>query len=81
MPYSDQDLHDALAKVREKGASVRAAALEFSIPYTTLRSRLHGIQLRREAHKSSQLLLRIQEEALARWVLIQEGLGAAPTHA
>lgn len=81
MPYSAQVLHDALAKVRENNASIRAASIEFNIPYTTLYRRLYGAESHQESHEHIQLLSRVQEEHLAKWILAQHALGASPTHA
>ncbi|KAK8121468.1 transposase [Apiospora kogelbergensis] len=51
------------------------------VPKTTLIDRLSGRESSREAAISQQRLSPVQEKHLTDWVLTQEALGLAPTHA
>ena len=79
MPWTETDMREACKKVHD-GGGVRAAADEFKIPYSTLRSRLRGQLPHAVAHQDQQCLSMVQEDELADWVLFQASLGAAPTH-
>ena len=50
----------------EEFKSVRAAALAFSVPASTLQARLAGTTLRSRAYKPTQILLNTKEKTLVR---------------
>ena len=78
--YTEESLQRAILDVRT-GISIHQAATSWGIPRSTLRSRLKGAEPRRLA---ASHLLRLSPESEARlvdWILIQESLGFAPTHA
>ncbi|RKL06854.1 hypothetical protein BFJ70_g16963 [Fusarium oxysporum] len=78
--YTEQDLQSAIVDVRN-GVAVRTAATRHGVPRGTLRARLNGTQPQRTAHDDQQRLTVNQEEHLKQWILRQEALGYAPTHA
>ncbi|KAH7471887.1 hypothetical protein FOMA001_g13721 [Fusarium oxysporum f. sp. matthiolae] len=78
--YTEQDLQNAIVDVRN-GVAVRTAATRHRVPRGTLRARLNGAQPQRTAHDDQQRLTANQEEHLKQWILRQEALGYAPTHA
>ena len=78
--YTEDDVNNALEDV-ENGTAVATAAVRHGIPRTTLRHRLTGVQPAQQAHKGQQRLSAIQEDQLEQWILRQEALGYAPTHA
>ena len=78
--YTENDVQNALADIRNRGAKATAST-HHGVPQTTLRDRLNGAQSYRDAHNDKQRLLTVQEECLERWILQQEALGYAPTHA
>ncbi|KAH7465258.1 hypothetical protein FOMA001_g17217 [Fusarium oxysporum f. sp. matthiolae] len=78
--YTEQDLQNAIVDVRN-GVAVRTAATRHGVPRGTLRARLNGAQPQRTAHGDQQRLTANQEEHLKQWILRQEALGYAPTHA
>ena len=78
--YTEGDVQNALSDLRN-GVSVATAATRHGIPRGTLRGRLNGRQPHRHAHDNSQRLSAVQEERLSLWILRQEALGYAPTHA
>jgi len=80
MPYTEQDLQDALAKYHRGGCSMRSISQEFGIPKTTIRNRLYGHQPHSVGHEVQQSLSRVQEDHLSQWVLTQVALGVPPTH-
>ena len=57
------DLNDGKIK------SVRAAAVAYRIPQTTLMARMKGRATRQVAHQIQQRLLPEQEQILAEWIL------------
>jgi hypothetical protein len=77
---SNKDLQNAIDDVLA-GETFRHAALKHGIPKSTLRNRCTHTEPAREAHTCQQRLSPIQEEDLTRWVVRQEALGYAPTHA
>jgi DDE superfamily endonuclease/helix-turn-helix, Psq domain/Tc5 transposase DNA-binding domain len=77
--YTEEDIQAALNAVAN-GMSQKKAGLEFGIPRSTLQNRINGHISRQEAFIPYQRLSMDQEERLAKWVLIQESLGHAPTH-
>ena len=78
--YTENDVQNALADVQNGGA-VATASDRHGVPRTTLRDRLNGARSCRHAHEDEQRLSTVQEERLERWILQQEALGYAPTHA
>jgi 4-hydroxybenzoate polyprenyltransferase len=78
--YTEGDIQNALADLKE-GVALATAATRNGVPRNTLRGRLYGAQPSRYAHSDEQRLTAIQEEHLELWVLRQEALGYAPTHA
>ena len=78
--YTENDIQNALADLRN-GSALRTVSTHHEIPRTTLRDRLNGAQSCRNAHDDEQRLSTVQEERLERWILRQEALGYAPTHA
>ncbi len=78
--YSEADIAAAISDV-ENGVSLSYAAATYAIPRTTLRNRTTSSQSRGMAHKNQQRLSGAQEEGLVEWILRQEALGYAPTHA
>jgi hypothetical protein len=60
--------------------SVRAAALAFSVPASTLRARLAGRISRSQAHESTQILSIVEEQTLVRWIsrLCRTGFPISP---
>ncbi|KAK8869161.1 transposase [Apiospora arundinis] len=77
--YTEDDISAAIKDVAG-GKSIHKAALYWGIPRSTLISRLHGRQSRRESKSTYQKLSPVQEKHLADWILAQEALGVAPTH-
>jgi helix-turn-helix, Psq domain/Tc5 transposase DNA-binding domain len=78
--YSDQDLSSAVEDVKN-GTPIRQAARLYNIPRSTLQGRLSGRNARRLISQEQQRLSTIQEQCLVDWIVRQESLGFAPTHA
>ena len=78
--YTENDVQNALADLRNGGA-LRTVSTRHGVPRTTLRGRLSGARSCQDAHNNEQRLSTVQEERLERWILQQEALGYAPTHA
>ena len=78
--YTEDDVQNALIDL-EHGVALATAATRYGVPRNTLRGRLNGAQPYRYAHGDEQRLTAIQEEHLKLWILQQEALGYAPTHA
>ena len=78
--YTEDDVAAAIQDVRN-GKPIRRAAKDWGVPKTTLIDRLSGRESSREAAISQQRLSPVQEKHLTDWVLTQEALGLAPTHA
>ena len=67
--YSEQDLSTAISAYRNKEfTSIRQCATAFSIPESTLRSRLSGGTSRSIAHESEQYLSKAEEQTLIRYI-------------
>jgi hypothetical protein len=77
--YTEADIQKALSAITN-GMSQKKAGLEYGVPRSTLQNRIKGHISRAEAHEPQQRLSTVQEEQLAKWVLVQESLGLAPTH-
>ena len=78
--YSENDLRNACEQVLQKG-KVKAASDEWAVLYTTLCDQLKGILPHKVAHQGQQQLSVVQENHLAKWCLLQVGLGHQPIHA
>ena len=78
--YTEGDIQNALADLRN-GVALATAATEHGVPRNTLCGRLNSAQPHQYAHSDQQRLTVIQEEHLEQWMLRQEALGYAPTHA
>ena len=78
--YTEADIENALQDVLD-GKSFKTASRIHGIPRTTLRRRSLKAQPANAAHENQQRLSAVQEKALVIWILRQEGLGYAPTHA
>jgi len=78
--YTEDDVLNALVDLENK-VSLATAADRHGVPRSTLRDRLNGAQPHRYAHDGQQRLSTVQEEHLELWILRQEALGYAPTHA
>ena len=78
--YTEADIENALTDI-QNGVPKSTAAMRHGIPRTTLRGRISGSRHHKIAYNNMQRLSIVQEENLARWVLRQEALNYAPTHA
>jgi hypothetical protein len=78
--YTEGDVQNALTDLRN-GVLLATAATRNGAPRNTLRGRLNGAQPHRHAHCDGQRLTAVQEEHLELWILRQEALSYAPTHA
>ncbi|CAG5137170.1 uncharacterized protein ALTATR162_LOCUS46 [Alternaria atra] len=78
--YTEEDVQNALADL-ESGVALATAATRHGVPRNTLRGRFNGAQPHQRAHDGEQRLTNVQEEHLEKWILQQEALGYAPTHA
>jgi 4-hydroxybenzoate polyprenyltransferase len=78
--YTEIDIQNALQEVHE-GVPVRTAAGRHGIPVSTLRGRISGAQSHTESHEHFQKLSAEQEKHLATWIIAQDDLGFAPSHA
>jgi hypothetical protein len=61
------------------GSSIRAAAIDFDVPYPTLRRRIRGGKSRQERNEDLQFLTTGQEEELIKLILYMASLGLPPT--
>jgi hypothetical protein len=80
MPYTEQDMQDALAKYDKCGQGLRKIVREFGILRGTMQGRIRGRKTYRDAAVGMQRLSTVQEDRLTQWVLIQEALGLLPTY-
>ena len=78
--YTETDLQNALADIGG-GMAVAKAAKLWSVPRTTLCSRIRGAEPKKVAMEHCQRLSSSQEEGLAHWIRIQGTIGSPPTHA
>ncbi|KAL6362279.1 hypothetical protein LRP88_03552 [Fusarium phalaenopsidis] len=74
------DVENALQEVSE-GVAVRTAAGRHGIPESTLHGRISGSQSRTISHEHFQKLSAEQEKHLTAWIIAQDDLGFAPSHA
>ncbi|RYP34503.1 hypothetical protein DL766_002945 [Monosporascus sp. MC13-8B] len=63
-----------------RGRSLRSASKGYQVDRRYISRRIQGIRTKEEFDESRQKLLRVQEEALAHWVIVQGQLGYAPPH-
>ena len=78
--YTEDDIKNALLDLAN-GDAMATVTARHSVPRTTLRDRQSGAQSRRQARTDQQRLSATQEDRLEQWILRQEALGYAPTHA
>ena len=78
--YTEEDVARALLAV-ENGTSIRKAALDNNVPFSTVKSRKKGTLPATVAFESFQKLSQTQEKHLASWIIIQGAIGRPPTHA
>ena len=78
--YTEDDVKLAVLNLAN-GDAMATAATRHGVPRTTLRDRQSGAQPIQLAHEDQQRLSATQEDQLERWIITQEALGYAPTHA
>ena len=78
--YTEADIQNALANIAN-GILATTVAKVYKVLYTILYSRISGSQHYKTAHFNMQRLSPVQEDHLATWILRQEALNYAPTHA
>jgi hypothetical protein len=78
--YTEADIQNALADIAN-GIAKATAGMRHGVPRTTLRDWISGSQQHRTAHSNMQRLSPEQEKHLTHWILQQEALNYAPTHA
>jgi transposase-like protein len=74
--YTEDDLQEAFDSIQSNGISIRQAAKDWGVPFSTLRDRMTGAQPK--GQYESQVLQKIsiqQEQYLANWIQTQEALG------
>src|SRR6266536_2148267 len=78
--YTEADIQNVLTDIAN-GVPTQTAAKNHGVPRTTLRDRISGSQNHRSAYSNMQRLSPEQEDRLTAWILRQESLNYAPTHA
>lgn len=80
--YTEDDLQAAISAVNN-GTSIRQAATQWDIPFSTLRNRIKSGHRPKGEYEALALqkLSASQEAHLAKWILAQEALGVPVTHA
>ncbi|VBB84317.1 Putative protein of unknown function [Podospora comata] len=78
--YTEEDVKNAQEDIAA-GISQRKASNKHGIPRSTLKHRIDGTLPRNLAHENQQRLSHGQEDLIVQWILRQESLGYAPTHA
>ena len=78
--YTEDDVAQALLDLAN-GSALRTTANKYGVPRSTLRDRQSGAQTTRQGHSNQQRLTSIQEHQLEQWIIRQEALGYALTHA
>ena len=58
--------------------SIKEAARQFSVPYTTLSDRLHSYSNRSDIHANNHKLSKLEEQSLLKWIISMDSRGAAP---
>jgi len=76
--WSEAEMFDALTAIAD-GMPIRAAAREWGIPESTLRTRLNGAQSHRDASSHLRVLSDDQEDELVQFIINQSVLGLALT--
>ncbi|RYP57149.1 hypothetical protein DL771_011509 [Monosporascus sp. 5C6A] len=64
----------------KRGRSLRSASKGYQVDRLYITRRINGVRTKQEVDKARQKLSRVQEEALANWVIVQGHLGYAPPH-
>ncbi|RYP65642.1 hypothetical protein DL771_008194 [Monosporascus sp. 5C6A] len=64
----------------KRGRSLRSASKGYQVDRLYITCRINGIRTKQEVDEARQKLSRVQEEALANWVIVQSYLGYAPPH-
>jgi hypothetical protein len=59
-------------------SSIREAARQFDLPFSSLRNRLTGLKNRSESRANNHKLTEIEEQSLQKWILSIDSRGAAP---
>lgn len=77
--WTENSMQEALEAV-DNGLSRKKAAKQSGIPLTTLRHRLSGSVTVKQNAIDRQALSDVQESQLARWIIVQEALGAPASH-
>ncbi|KAF6524736.1 hypothetical protein HZS61_010531 [Fusarium oxysporum f. sp. conglutinans] len=80
LPYTEDDVIEAILDVTDNGLSQHEAAQKHGMPQTALSDRLRGIPPKSEVTHPSRLLSKSQEARLITWIPRQEALGYAPSH-
>jgi hypothetical protein len=78
--YTEYDMLQAINAVKN-GKSERCASIEWGIPRSTLKHRIHNPNTHQEAASHLQRLPPVLEDRLTHWILTQETLGFSVTHA
>ena len=78
--YIENDVQNALTDIQNRGA-ITTTSDRYEVSRTTLRDRLNDAQFCQHIYEDKQRLSTVQEERLEYWILQQEALGYAPTHA
>jgi 4-hydroxybenzoate polyprenyltransferase len=78
--YTEYDVLQAINAVKN-GKSERCASIEWGIPRSTLKHRIHNPNTHQEAASHLQRLPPVLEDRFTHWILTQETLGFSVTHA
>lgn len=83
MDHSDdrEERITAAIEAVEDGQSLRAAAADHGIPYSTLSGRKKGCHERHEAQEPQQRFSAYLESLIAEWIIAEEAANRAPTKA
>ena len=81
--YTEEDVANALFDIIDNGMSLNKASEKHNIPTSTLSARRNGCIAKSdpEGQLSNSRLSTIQEDRIIEWILRQERLGCAPSHA
>src|SRR5512146_2160390 len=79
--YTEDDLQAAISAVND-GTSIRRAATQWGVPFSTLRNRIKSGHRPKGEYEALALqkLSPTQEDHLAKWILAQEALGVPVSH-
>jgi len=78
--YTEEDLFEAVFDVTDNGMSLNKSAQKHGVPKQTLSARMRGRGGRDEVEKESRLTPG-EGQRLVDWIIRQESLGYAPSHA